>query len=76
MTPDLRAKLEGFGRDLTPEMLGGTTGLFAAMAKGSDPSVEVTRDAHYGPDERNRLDVFRKAGLEGAPVLVFVHGGG
>ena len=25
MTPELRAKLEGFGPDLTPEMLGGTT---------------------------------------------------
>lgn len=76
MTPDLRAKLEGFGRDLTPAMLGGTTQLFAAMAKGSDPGVEVTRDLEYGEDPRHRLDVFRKADTQGAPVLVFVHGGG
>ena len=76
MTPDLRAKLESLGADLTPEMLGGTTQLFAAMAKGSDPAVEVTRDLAYGEDERHRLDVFRKAGIADAPVLVFVHGGG
>jgi len=76
MTPELRAKLEGFGPDLTPEMLGGTTRLFAATAQGSDPMVEVIRDFEYGPDERHRLDLFRKSDLQGAPVLVFVHGGG
>jgi len=76
MTPDLRDKLEGLGRELTPAMLGGTTQLFAAMAKGSDASVEVTRDLAYGEHERHRLDVFRQLGTQGAPVLVFVHGGG
>ena len=76
MTPDLREKLEALGRDLTPAMLGGTTQLFAALAKGSDPEVEVTRDLAYGDDPRHRLDVFRKADTRGAPVLVFVHGGG
>ena len=76
MTPELRAKLEGFGPDLTPEMLGGTTQLFAAIAVGSDPMVEVIRDFEYGPHERHRLDLFRKEDIKGAPVLVFVHGGG
>jgi acetyl esterase/lipase len=76
MTPDLRAKLEALGRDLSPAMLGGTTQLFAGMAQGSDPEVEVTRDLAYGEHERHRLDLFRKAGTEAAPVLVFVHGGG
>jgi triacylglycerol lipase len=76
MTPDLREKLEGLGRDLTPAMLGGTTQLFAAMARGRDPEVEVTRDLEYGEDPRHRLDVFRKAENTGAPVVVFVHGGG
>jgi triacylglycerol lipase len=76
MTPDLRAKLESLGSDLTPEMLGGTTQAFAAMAQGSDPMVEVIRDFEYGAHERHRLDLFRKRDLKGAPVLVFVHGGG
>lgn len=76
MKPDLRAKLESLGADLTPAMLGGTTQLFASLARGSDPSVEVTRDLAYGEHERHKLDVFRKAETRGAPVLVFVHGGG
>jgi acetyl esterase/lipase len=76
MTPGLRAKLEALGRDLTPEMLGGTNQLFAGMQRGIDPATEVTRDLSYGPDARHRLDVFARAGLSDAPVLVFVHGGG
>src|SRR5690606_30190361 len=76
MKPDLRAKLESLGADLTPAMLGATTQLFASLAKGSDPQVEVTRDLAYGEHERHRLDVFSTADTRGAPVLVFVHGGG
>ena len=76
MTPELRAQLEAFGRELTPPMLAGTNQLFAGMNKGLDPATQVTRDLSYGPDERNRLDVFARAGLSGAPVFVFVHGGG
>src|SRR5690606_36128506 len=76
MTPELRAKLESLGRDLTPEMLGGTTRLFAGMAKGSDPAAEVTRDLSYGPHERHRIDVLRKPETVDAPGLVFVHRGG
>ena len=76
MTPEMRAQLESLGRKVAPAMIGGTIRLFAGMAKGSDPSVEVMRDIAYGEHERHRLDVFRKPGAEGAPVLVFVHGGG
>lgn len=32
-------------------------------------------DVAYGPDPRQRLDVYRPARGEGAPVLVMVHGG-
>jgi len=76
MTPQLRARIEALGSEITPPMLGGTTQIFAPMAMGSDPEVEVTRDLRYGDNERHRLDVFRKAGTTGAPVLVYVHGGG
>ena len=76
MTPELRATLEAFGRDLTPEMLGGTSKLFAEMNAGIDPATKVTRDLAYGPDPRNRLDVFVRDGAANAPVLVFLHGGG
>jgi triacylglycerol lipase len=76
MTPDLRAKLEALGRDLSPEMLGGTNALFAGLNAGIAPATTVTRDVSYGPDERHRLDLFAREGLADAPVLVFVHGGG
>ncbi|KRA80495.1 alpha/beta hydrolase [Altererythrobacter sp. Root672] len=76
MTPDLRERLQSLGAELTPEMLGGTTQLFAAMATGTDPDVQVERDLEYGEHERHRLDLFHKPGVSGAPVLVYVHGGG
>ena len=76
MTPDLRAKLEALGSDLTPEMLGGTNALFAGMNAGIDAATKVTRDLAYGPDARHRLDLFVREGTAGTPVFVFVHGGG
>ena len=77
MTPEIRARLEGFGRDLTPEMLGGTNQLFAGLNQGIPAEISVTRDLAYGSDPRNRLDIFtRSSSAPDAPVLVFLHGGG
>ncbi|MEO6153344.1 MAG: alpha/beta hydrolase [Croceibacterium sp.] len=76
MTPELRARLAAFGRDLTPALLGGTNQLFAGMNGGIDPATKITRDLSYGPDARHKLDLFGSNGVSGAPVLVFVHGGG
>ena len=38
-------------------------------------NIESLRDVRYGPHARHRLDVYRRPGLAGAPVVVFVHGG-
>lgn len=76
MRPDLRAKLDAFGRELTPELIGGTVQLFAGLFEGMDPQTQEDVDIHYGPDPRNRLDVYREQNLKNAPVFVFVHGGG
>jgi triacylglycerol lipase len=76
MTPDIRAQLEALGTALTPDLIGGTQGLMASMSRGMAASTVVQRDISYGPDERHRLDLFNREGLSGAPVLVFVHGGG
>jgi len=76
MTPEIRKQLAAFGTELTPDMMGGTQGLYRALQPGLPADAVVTRDHRYGPDERNRLDIFAKEGLSGAPVLVFVHGGG
>ncbi len=76
MTPAIRSQLEALGRDLTPDMLGGTQQLMRTISKGMDPDTEVVRDISYGPDERNRLDIFTQGKPQGAPVFVYVHGGG
>lgn len=76
MTPDIRAKLQAFGPDLTPEMLGGTQALMASKNIGLHPETKVVRDLAYGPDARQKLDVFSLLAPKDAPVFVFVHGGG
>lgn len=76
MTPDIRAKLEAFGPDLSPAMLGGTQQLMADINNGLATATQVTRDLAYGPDPRHRLDLFAQGSPAGAPVLVYVHGGG
>lgn len=37
--------------------------------------ILIDRETAYGPDIRHRLDVYRREGLKGAPVVVFIHGG-
>lgn len=76
MKPEMRATIRDFGAELTPGMLGGTQELFRALQPGLPTGAKVTRDHSYGPDERHRLDIFTRDGLKGAPVLLFVHGGG
>src|SRR5690242_5210137 len=38
--------------------------------------VDVSTDVSYGPDQRNRLDVFHGNGRRPMPILVFIPGGG
>lgn len=41
----------------------------------SRESFNLVADVPYGPDERQKLDVYAPKGVKDAPVLVFVHGG-
>ncbi len=76
MTPDLRARLEALGPDLTPEMLRSTQALMASINCGMASETQVTRDLAYGPGLRHRLDLFTQGKPAAVPVLAFVHGGG
>jgi acetyl esterase/lipase len=55
-----------------------TAKLFAPLHPAEPyPSVAVIRDEKYGPNARNRLDVFSPSEPgSGRPVLIFLHGGG
>ncbi|HYP78934.1 MAG TPA: alpha/beta hydrolase [Steroidobacteraceae bacterium] len=76
MTPEIREKLQALGEELSPPMMQGTTALMASIAASRDAEVRITRDHLYGPDPRNRLDIFSKGRPKNVPVLVYVHGGG
>ena len=55
-----------------------TLALWAASAVGFTTvrASAATQEAAYGEDRRQRLDVYPRPGLSGAPILMFVHGGG
>lgn len=76
MKPDNRARLLALGPQITPAMVEGTAALMAAIAPPPDPALHIARDRQYGPDPRNRLDIFTRGTPVRAPVLVYVHGGG
>lgn len=76
---DIRASLRALGRDFTPDQIQATTALYAPTALKPTPDLcTVSRDNRYGPDERNRLDVFTPVATAKGPrpVVGFVHGGG
>ena len=76
MINSVRNYLRALGTELSPPLMQATQRLFADSFGGMDPTVSITRDHRYGPDERHRLDIFTKGPQRPAPVLVFVHGGG
>jgi acetyl esterase len=62
----------GFGPSLEPSMEIYAP-LLEAAAKGD---LAIQKDIRYGEHERNLVDVYQPRGVENAPVLVYVHGGG
>ena len=81
LPPDVIAQLTGMDPAITPELVAASWALLRPFHdKVGYTAPKIDRDLAYGDHERHRLDVHttaRKAGEEpGAPVLVFVHGGG
>lgn len=61
------------------ETLGQTRNLYIPLHPVAPfDGVKIHRDIRYGPDERNRLDLFVHGGgtRELQPALIYVHGGG
>ena len=76
MTPETLNFLRALGTGLTPHLMQETKRYFTERFVGLDPATRITRDRHYGPHERHRLDVFSAETRRNAPVLLYVHGGG
>jgi triacylglycerol lipase len=75
---EMRRKIRAIGTEITFDNLSAAMKLYAPYHPAEPYSgVKLTRDLKYGPDERNRLDLFLPAsGGKDLPVLVYVHGGG
>ena len=82
LPPDVIAQLTGMNPAVTPEMVATSWALLKPFHdKVGYTAPKIDRDLAYGGHERQRLDVHtadtEAGGAEaGAPVLVFVHGGG
>ncbi len=82
LPPDVIAQLTGIGAEITPELVQTSWALLAPFhEKAGYTAPKIDRDQAYGDHPRHRLDVHtaggeRSAADHGAPVFVFVHGGG
>lgn len=47
----------------------------AVNATNNARGLVVSRDQAYGPDIRNKLDIYAPQGAQNAPVVLFIHGG-
>lgn len=74
----IAAALRAIGRALNPDTLARTQSqLRAQLEPAAWPAMRISRDQAYGPDPRQRLDIYTPEAAAGPrAVLVFVHGGG
>jgi acetyl esterase/lipase len=75
---DVKRQLLALDAEITPALVQGSWALLAPYhEKLGYLAPLLTRDVSYGPHERHRLDVHASDDLPpGAPVVLFVHGGG
>ena len=75
----LASEIKKIGREVNMETLGQTRNLYAPLHPVAPfEGVKIHRDIRYGPDDRNRLDLFVPGGGTRGPLpaLIYVHGGG
>jgi acetyl esterase/lipase len=72
----IAGELRSIGARFDPDILQRTRALYRpAVASLPWSGRAAVPDLAYGPAERHRLDVY-PAGRQGAPVVIFLHGGG
>lgn len=74
---EIARAIAAMGTGLGPDTLAACRALFDSEQHALAAAVPVlTQDLAYGPDLRNRLDLYGTPGDTPKPVLLFVHGGG
>jgi acetyl esterase/lipase len=74
---DVFSRLRELGDDFSPQQIVATRALFVPLVPRPHAGAIIERDLEYGPDPRQRLDVFSETpGERLRPVVVFFHGGG
>jgi len=78
LPPDVIAQLKAMGSAITPELAQSSWALLTPFhEKIGYTAPRIDRDLRYGDHPRHRLDVHSAGGTQaGAPVFLFVHGGG
>jgi triacylglycerol lipase len=77
LPPDVIAQLTALDSEITPDLVAGTWAILKPYhEKNGYTAPKIARDLRYGNHERHRLDVHTSGEQAGAPVFVFVHGGG
>ena len=73
-----RTTIAAMGRVLNPAVLAGVQSLYRPAQDAFAAALPVSAaDIPYGPDPRQRLDLYGPGGIaEPAPILLWVHGGG
>src|ERR1051325_2914927 len=75
---DNAARIKELGPVLNPELVEEMYKLYGPQMPKAPAGGTMKEDVAYGPDERQKLDVFapEKSAGRALPVVIFVHGGG
>jgi acetyl esterase/lipase len=76
MLKALKARIAELGPHFDPAVLQETFALYRPLLPPVHRNVTEQLDIPYGPDERQRLDLYAPANATALPVLIYVPGGG
>ena len=74
--PQVRDAIRGMGYALGPDVLKACSQLFREEQLAPAVAGDRMADLPYGPAPRQQLDLYRPPSPQGAPILLWVHGGG
>jgi acetyl esterase/lipase len=79
MPAHVQARLAEVGPVWGKDILGNlarTLEVYAPILRDAPKAgIKVSRDLAYGPDVRHKADMYQPEGMNGVPVVVFIHGG-